>query len=84
MNFNSLNKDHGILFAVGLIAGAVGTKVLKTEKVRKFTVNKIAQGMMIKDCANETIANLREEAEDICNEARSVAKNASDCDDLAE
>ncbi|WP_409968918.1 DUF6110 family protein [Bengtsoniella intestinalis] len=73
-------KDCLICFATGAVAGILGLKLVKTDKARKLAVQTIAHGMMAKDCAMEEVANLREEAEEICNEARAVAKAKSDCD----
>ncbi len=72
-------KDCISCFAVGAVAGILGLKLVKTEKARNLAVQGIAQGMMAKDCAMEELTNLREEAEEICREAREVAKKKSDC-----
>lgn len=78
MNCNFFKKENGILFVAGIVTGIAGLKIAKTEKTRRFAVNSIAQGIMIKDSTMETIANLREEAEDICAEAREAAKTKSE------
>lgn len=73
-------KDCLICLATGAVAGILGLKLAKTDKARKLAVQTIAQGMMAKDAAMEEVANLREEAEEICKEARDLAKQKSDCD----
>lgn len=78
--FDRFKKDCWICVAAGAVAGIVGMKLVKTDKARKMAVQTIAYGMMAKDCAMEEVANLREEAEEICCEARAVAKQKSDCD----
>ena len=55
-------------------------KLLKTKKARDLAVKGLAQGIMVKDCVIENAMNIREEAEDICNEAKAVAKETCDCE----
>ncbi len=78
--FDWLKKECALCFLAGAAVGAVGLKFIKTEKARSLAVQGIAQGMMAKDCVMEEVSNLREEAEEICNEAREVAKKKSDCE----
>lgn len=66
-------KDNLIIFAGGIITGLIGLKVAKTDKVRTAVVKTLAKGMMAKDCAVEEYTNIREEAEDICAEAKAIA-----------
>ena len=66
-------KDNLIIFAGGIITGLIGLKVVKTDKVRTAVVKTLAQGMMAKDCIVEEYTNIREEAEDICAEAKAIA-----------
>lgn len=73
-------KDCWICLAAGAVTGILGAKLVKTDKARKLAVHTIAYGMMAKDTTMEEVANLREEAEEICKEAREVAKQKSDCD----
>lgn len=80
MKCNFLSKECALIFATGMVAGVVINKVAKTDKVRTFAVQGLAQGMQIKDCAMEKVANIREDAEDICTEARELTKQNSECD----
>lgn len=66
-------KENLIIFAGGIVTGIVGLKVAKTEKTRKVIVKTLAQGMMTKDCVVEEYTNIREEADDICAEAKALA-----------
>ncbi|MFI3173372.1 MAG: DUF6110 family protein [Eubacteriales bacterium] len=66
-------KENLIIFAGGIVTGIVGLKVAKTEKARATVVKTLAQGMMTKDCVVEEYTNIREEAEDICAEAKALA-----------
>lgn len=78
MKCNFLSKECGLVFVAGAVAGVLGMKLAKTDKARKVAVKGIAKGMMVKDCTMEHVANLREEAEDVCNEAREIAKKESE------
>lgn len=73
-----LKKENLIIFAGGIVTGLVGRKVVKTDKVRKTIVKTLAQGMMAKDCVMEEYTNIREEADDICAEAKAIAAAKAD------
>lgn len=75
---NFFKKDNILIFAGGIIAGVVGSKLIKTQKVRNAAVKTLAQGMIAKDCVVEEYTNIREEAEDICAEAKVIAAAKSD------
>lgn len=79
-----LKKENLIIFAGGIITGIVGLKLVKTEKARKTVVKTLAHGMMTKDCVVEEYTNIREEAEDICAEARALAAAKAEAKDEAE
>lgn len=83
-----MKKEKTLCFIGGAIAGLVGLKVVKAKKTRELTVKAIAKGMTMKDCLMEEAANMREEAEDICNEAKTVAKmnseNVEEFEEVAE
>lgn len=71
-------KECGILFVAGLVVGTIGGTFAKTEKGRALAVKSLVKGMICKDTVMEYATNLREDAEDICKEARDMAKAESD------
>ncbi len=73
-----MNKEKNIVFAIGAVAGAALITFLRTKSARDLAVKGLAKGITVKDCIVEEVANIREEADDICNEAKAVAK--SDCE----
>lgn len=75
--YDFLTSKRAISFYSGILVSIIGGKILKTEAVRKMTVNTVAKGIMFKDSILEEYANIKDEADDICNEAREVAKNNS-------
>lgn len=75
--FDFGKKDNIIIFTVGIVSGLVGLKVGKSKKMRELVVKTLAKGMMVKDSVVEEYTNIREEADDICEEAKSLAKENS-------
>ena len=53
-------------FVGGVIAAAIGTKVVKSPATRKLAVQGLSKAMLIQQKA---MANIREEAQDLCHEA---------------
>lgn len=65
-------------FIGGIAAAVIGSKVLKSEKTREACVKGIAAGMKFKKNAEASIQNMKEDAQDICNDAREEAARAED------
>ena len=61
-------------FVGGMIAAAIGAKVVKSPVARKLAVQGLSKAMLIQQKAMEKLANIREEAQDLCHEA--AAKNS--------
>ncbi|MFI3207486.1 MAG: DUF6110 family protein [Clostridia bacterium] len=76
--FSFLKKECAVCFIGGAIAGLVGLKVAKHPKTRELAVKAIAKGLQAKDCVEEKVANIREDAEDIYVEAKEQAKKSSE------
>ena len=74
-------KECKIVFVIGTFIGAGFFAFSKTKKARELAVKGVAGGMMLKDKILESAANLKEEADDICAEAKLVAKANCDCAD---
>ena len=56
--------------AAGVIAGE---KLLKSKKVREVAVNGLAKGMKLKYDAEEAFQSIKDDAEDVCYDARKRA-----------
>lgn len=70
-----------IQFLGGALVGAVGMQAMKSEKVRNVLVSGLAQGIVLKDAVMEQVGNLKDEAVDICADAKEKAKEKStSCD----
>ncbi len=75
-----ITKQHKLIFAAGAATGVAVLGFLKTKKARELAVKGVASGIMLKDKVLENVANIREEAEDICSEAKTVAKADCECE----
>jgi predicted small secreted protein len=63
-------NKYVIGFGAGLAAAIIGYKAYKSKKVRKAVVKVLAQGMKLRDDAKFAVNSIKEEAEDICAEAK--------------
>ncbi len=76
-----ITKQHKLIFAAGIATGVAVLGLLKTKKAREVAVKSVAGGIMLKDKVLETAANIKEEADDICAEAKAAAKKDCVCGD---
>lgn len=74
-----LKCDRVWVFAGGIATAVIGKKVLKSPKTREICVKTVAQAMKLYQDAQTTFANIKEEAEDICFDAKQEAAAACDC-----
>ncbi|MDO5715480.1 MAG: DUF6110 family protein [Tissierellia bacterium] len=63
-------KKRLLHFGLGLIGGAVGGKILSTDKAKELAVDAVAGGLKIKDSIDKTIEKARENTNDIVAEAK--------------
>ena len=61
-------------FVGGMIAAAIGAKVVKSPLPGNWPSRAFPSAMLIQQKAMEQLANIREEAQDLCHEA--AAKNS--------
>ncbi|WP_317854213.1 DUF6110 family protein [Chakrabartyella piscis] len=73
-------KDCVWCFLGGAVAGILGAKVAKSKKTRTAVVKTVAKGLMAKDTVEATVADLREDVEDLYESAKDEAKKAKACD----
>ena len=78
------DNEKKIIFAAGAAVAIAVTKVFKAKRTRDLTVKTLARGIIMKDNLMEEVANIREEADDICNEARMEAKAKSDNENVVD
>lgn len=70
MKLDKLKDCRVLCFAAGAVVIPVIKKVVKCEKTRRLCVTGLAKGMKLYQDAQEAVKNIREDAEDICYEAR--------------
>ncbi len=74
-----ITKQHKLIFAAGAATGIAVLSLLKAKKVRELAVKSVAGGIIIKDKVLETATNIKEEADDIVCEAKTVAQHGCSC-----
>lgn len=74
---NYFDKECRVVFGIGTAVGMGALAFLKTKKARELAVKGVAGSMLLKDKVMENVANIKEEAEDICAEAKLMAQ--ADC-----
>ncbi len=68
-----LKNDKFLGFVGGVLAATYGVRALKSDKARKMCVTGLAKCMKLTDSAKETYKNMKEEAEDICYDAKKLS-----------
>ena len=63
-----------IAFAGGAVASGVVQVLSRQPKVRQAMVNCVAKGMQVKADADEALQGIKDDAEDVCADARYEAK----------
>lgn len=72
--WNQLFKNEKTLYFIGGIASAViGAKFLKSSASRELCVKGLAQGMRLQMDAMEAFQNIKEDASDVCFDAKKQA-----------
>lgn len=69
-----LKNEKLLCFVGGIFAATYGVKMLKSDKTRNACVTGLAKCMKLQNEAKETFRNMREEAEDICYDAKQAAE----------
>ena len=76
---NKLFKNEKFMYMLaGAAAVVVGGKIVKADCTRKAAVNSIAKGMKIRDDAKCALQNMKDEAEDICYDAKLKAESEAE------
>lgn len=81
MKFDCLKSCKALCFAAGALTVVVGKRIAKNPKTRELCVSGLAKGMQLKESACETLKNLKEDAEDICCDAREKMNAAEEAED---
>lgn len=68
--FRCMQHQKTCGFIGGILTATVGVSIAKSKPVRKLVVNALAKGMQLQEDTKLTLQTLKEEAEDICAEAK--------------
>jgi len=69
-----LKNDKLLFFLGGVAATLAGAKAVKSGKAREVCVKGLAAGMQFQKVAQEAFHNIKEEAQDLCQEAKTTAE----------
>lgn len=79
---NKIFKNEKLWCAVAGAAGVIiGKKILTSKKTRELAVSGIAKGMKLTNDAKVVFQDMKDEAEDICYEAKEQAGLAKESDE---
>lgn len=77
---NILKNEKALLFVGGVLTGTLGLKALKSKTAKKLCVNTLANGMKMQQEAQNLFQTMKEDAEDMCYEAREAAEAEKDAE----
>ena len=75
MDFKFLKNAKVLSFIGGAAAVVCGKRILESPKTHNVCVKGVAKGMQLYKEAKAATLNIKEEAEDICNEAKSTLED---------
>ncbi|MDR3290576.1 MAG: hypothetical protein LBT10_00345 [Methanobrevibacter sp.] len=76
--FDQIMEHKNLLFFVGgAITALAAKKIMESDKTKNFVVKTAAKVMQFQDEANETLLNIKEDAEDIKNDAVDTKKKTT-------
>lgn len=70
MLFGLIKHEHLLIFLGGMVAAVAGNSTLKSSKTRDLAVQGLAKGMKLQSDAQVAFQNMKEEAQDICYDAK--------------
>lgn len=79
-----LTSVKTVSFLGGAVVGAVAVPILKSAPVRSAAVTVLSKGILLKNAVEAQWCNVREEAEDLCAEAKEKAQCSADIVDITE
>ncbi len=65
-----IKSEKFAYFLGGVAAVILGKKIVKCDKTRKTAVKAMAKAMMLQSDAKEAFENMKEEAQDLCFDAK--------------
>lgn len=68
-----LKSEKFLWFVGGIAAAVVGKRIAKSDATRKACVSTMAKAMKLQNDASEVFQNMKEDAQDICYDAKKEA-----------
>jgi IMP cyclohydrolase len=78
---NILKNEKAMIFLGGVAAGTIGAKVLKSKAAKKLYVSTLANGIKLQQDAQQLFETMKEDAEDMCCEARKESTKECECEE---
>lgn len=78
---NIFKNEKAMIFLGGVAAGTLGLKALKSKTAKKLYVTTLANGMKIQQDAQQLFETMKEDAEDLCFEARKEVSKEGNSDE---
>lgn len=78
---NIFKNEKAMIFLGGVAAGTLGLKALKSNAAKKLYVSTLANGMKMQQDAQQLFETMKEDAEDLCYEARNEASKETKLDE---
>lgn len=84
MKWENLKDSKWVIAAAGAAAVPVIKKIVTSDTTRKFCVSGLAKGMKLYQDAQETVQNIRDDAEDLCYEAKCSLEDEEETEETDE
>lgn len=78
MNLKFIKNERVLCFLGGALAAVCCKKLIESQKTHDVCVSGVAKGMQLFKEAKATAVNIKEEAEDICKEAKDSIEKEED------
>ncbi len=78
---NIFKNEKVMIFLGGVTAGTLGAKILKSKVAKKLYISTLANGMKIQQDAQQLFETMKEDAENLCFEAREEVSIACSSDE---
>lgn len=78
---NIFKNEKAMIFLGGVAAGTLGVKALKSKAAKKLYVSTLANGMKLQQDAQQLFETMKEDAEDMCCEARKESAKECECEE---
>ena len=72
--FHCIKNEKFLCFVGGIAAATIGVKAIRSPQARKLCVTGMAKGMKLQKDAQAMFQNMKEDAQDLCYDAKMEAE----------